>query len=98
MKMMKMMLVLSVLFFASRRAHAEDLPVSALKGSDTTKPLVLYISGDGRLVNSFSSAFMKKLNEKCYSVVGLDAKSYFWSRTKPQQAADDVSKVLHEYL
>lgn len=82
----------------SFRPAAQELPVKIFPGSDSTRPLLFYISGDGGLDNSFSSAFVRKLNALGYPVIGLNAKSYFWSRKKPQEAADAIGKLLTNYM
>ncbi|HEY6954648.1 MAG TPA: AcvB/VirJ family lysyl-phosphatidylglycerol hydrolase, partial [Flavisolibacter sp.] len=63
-------------------ANAQGLPVTAYNSSDTTKPIVLYVSGDGGLSNSFSQ-LLKKMNTLGYPIIGLNAQSYFWKRKKP---------------
>jgi len=95
---MKRFLFLIVLFSSIVVSAQDTLPIVALKGNDTSKPLIFYISGDGGLTNSFSSSFTKKFNQHGYSIVGLDAKKYFWDKKKPKQASDDVSKLLAKYM
>ena len=73
-----------------------NLPVDTLGSKDATKPLVIYITGDGGL-NSFSTAFMKQWNSKGYPVVALNAKSYFWKTKTPETAAKDISDLITEY-
>ena len=68
-------------------AQKTSLPLSLYASTDTTKPLIFYISGDGGF-NKFSTSFMQSLNKEGYAVIGLDAKDYFWNKKKPQEAAD----------
>jgi type IV secretory pathway VirJ component len=93
---MKKLLVLLILF-STRSLFAQNLPVTPYKGSDPTKPIIFYITGDGGW-NSFSTSFVQKLNRQGFSVVGLNSKSYFWSKKDPQKAASDISTVLQQYL
>lgn len=74
-----------------------DLPIDTLGSNDRSKPLVLYITGDGGF-NSFSKTFMKQWNINGYPVVALNAKSYFWETKSPEDAAKDVSGLIAEYL
>ncbi|MFT4152311.1 AcvB/VirJ family lysyl-phosphatidylglycerol hydrolase [Parafilimonas sp.] len=76
---------------------ASNLPIDTLSSKDMSKPLVLYISGDGGF-NSFSNAFIKQWNTNGYPVVALNAKSYFWHTKSPEDAARDVSGLIEEYL
>lgn len=72
-----------------------DLPVVTYKGTGG-KPLVLYISGDGGW-NSFSTSFVAKLNKEGFNIVGLNARTYFWNKKQPQQAANDIGGLMKEY-
>lgn len=69
------------------------LPLALYSNVDTTKPLVFYISGDGGF-NKFSTSFMQTLNKQGYAVIGLNAKEYFWSRKKPQEAANAIEEAI----
>lgn len=96
--MMKKLLTILFLFFMVKLFAQDTLPVTAYKGTDTAKPLIFYISGDGGLTNSFSSSFIRKFNRQGYSIIGLNSRTYFWTKRKPKQAADDISKVLAKYM
>ncbi|MGZ3846978.1 MAG: AcvB/VirJ family lysyl-phosphatidylglycerol hydrolase [Flavisolibacter sp.] len=78
-------------------ANAQELPVTAYNSSDTTKPIVLYISGDGGLSNSFSK-LLKKMNGLGYPIIGLNAQSYFWKRKRPQRVTEDFTRLLSYYI
>src|SRR6185295_12365644 len=73
------------------------LPVTVLPGSDTTKSLILYISGDGGW-NKFSTSFINTIHDKGYSVVGLNAKEYFWHKKNAAVTAKDVASLLTVHL
>jgi len=76
-------------------AQKTSLPLCLYASSDTTKPLVFYISGDGGF-NKFSTSFMQSLNKQGYAVIGLNAKDYFWSKKRPQEAATAIEDVINE--
>ena len=94
---MKFIFSAIVLLFVSI-AHAQnDLPLQYTDNSDTTKPLIVYISGDGGM-NSFTNSLITSLNKKGYAVLALDAKKYFWQKKEPQQFAADMSQAITAYL
>jgi type IV secretory pathway VirJ component len=96
--MKKIINTLFILFFSTYNilsAQKTLLPLSLYASSDTTKALVFYISGDGGF-NKFSSSFMQSLNKAGYAIIGLNAKSYFWSRKKPQEAAAAIEEAINE--
>src|SRR5689334_12061851 len=76
-------------------AQKKSLPLSLHASTDTTKPLIFYISGDGGF-NKFSTSFMTTLNKEGYAIMGLDAKDYFWSKKKPQEAATAIEEAIAE--
>lgn len=76
-----------------------DLPL-VLTQSENEKEgsaLVFMISGDGGWY-SFEQNLSDRFLKTCIPTIGLDAKKYFWERKTPQQAADDISNVLHHYM
>ena len=77
------------------QAQKTSLPLSMYNSTDTTKPLIFYISGDGGF-NKFSTSFMQALNKQGYAVIGLDAKDYFWHRKNPQDAATAIEADINE--
>ena len=85
------LLLMSVLYISA--AAAQDLPIKEWQTATHEKPLIFYISGDGGM-NSFSTDLCKSLNEKGYDVSALNAKSYFWNRKTPEEAASDVNNYL----
>jgi type IV secretory pathway VirJ component len=44
------------------------------------------------------NVFMKQWNSHGYPVVALNAKSYFWSTKRPEDAAKDVADLITKYL
>jgi type IV secretory pathway VirJ component len=73
-----------------------SLSLSVNSSSDTSKPLIFYISGDGGF-NKFSNSFMQTLNKRGYAVIGLDAKDYFWHKKKPVEAANAIEQAINKY-
>src|SRR3974390_3039131 len=92
-------LIMALLFLSQLNYSkaATDLPIDTLGSNDMSKPLILYISGDGGF-NNFSEAFMKEWNNNGYPVVALNAKSYFWNTKTPDVVTADVSGLITRYL
>jgi type IV secretory pathway VirJ component len=76
-------------------AQKTSLPLSLYASTDTTKPLIFYITGDGGF-NKFSTSLMQSLNKKGFSVIGLNAKDYFWNKRKPEEAATAIEEAINE--
>jgi type IV secretory pathway VirJ component len=96
--MKKILFIISIALWTNRTiAQTTSLPVQAYYAADTTKPLLFYISGDGGL-NKFSTSLMLSFLNQGYATVALDARTYFWKKKNPQQAANDVNALLHQYL
>jgi len=74
-----------------------SLPVAVFSGSDTSKPVLFYITGDGGW-NKFSTAFVQHLNNKGYEIVGLNAREYFWHKKTAQQTADAMSLIIAGHM
>lgn len=93
---MKKILALTIIFMTWQASIAQSkLPLSLYSSTDTAKPLIFYISGDGGF-NKFSISFMQTLNKEGYAVIGLNAKEYFWSKKKPQEAATAIEAAINE--
>lgn len=95
---MKNRLLILILFvFAGDILFAQktSLPLSVYTSADTAKPLLFYISGDGGF-NKFSTLLMQALNKEGFAVIGLNAKDYFWSKKKPQEAANAIETAINE--
>ena len=91
-KILSVLLVLSLAFTAS--AQATNLPVKEWN-SAMQNPFVLYISGDGGF-NNFSTGLCNAINKAGYSITAISAKSYFWDKKKPEQAATDITAYLQK--
>jgi type IV secretory pathway VirJ component len=94
---MKKTIAFICILIVSRLAMAQTktLPLSLYSNADTTKPLLVYISGDGGF-NKFSISFMEALNKMGYAVAGLNSKEYFWTKKKPQEAASAIEAAINE--
>jgi type IV secretory pathway VirJ component len=64
--------------------------------SSANKPFVFFISGDGGWT-TFAESFALALQKEGYSVVGLDAQKYFWSKKTPAQTTKDFQKLINIY-
>jgi type IV secretory pathway VirJ component len=92
-----LVLILSALLLYVSTASAQDLPLKEWTTVTHDKPVIFYISGDGGF-NSFSSGLCESLNKRGYDVFALNAKSYFWNRKTPEQAATDINDYLLKKL
>jgi len=82
---------------AQTAADISKLPVNIVTAAnDTSKPFVLYITGDGGW-NKFSKALTQEFANKGYPVVALNANKYFWDKKTAQQTATDVGKLITYY-
>lgn len=78
--------------FATATAQSGKLSLKEWTSS-THNVFVLYISGDGGL-NSFSTGLCTSINHAGYAVTALNARSYFWEKQTPEQAAEDIAAYL----
>jgi len=93
---MKYIFSICSLFFSSELfAQAVDLPITVLAATDTSKPMIFYISGDGGW-NNFSSSLAGAINKNGFIVDGLNAKSYFWEKKTPEQAVSDIVAYMQK--
>lgn len=98
---MRFLITCFLIYYYSFLPMAQDvasLPLTAFpaKISDTSKQLVIYISGDGGL-NSFSKEFAEQISNRGYPVILFNSLKYFWTKKTPEQAAIDVQKVITYY-
>lgn len=95
---MKIFAVIALTLFSSCLfAQQDELPVTLLASSDTSKPMIFYLSGDGGW-NKFSSALAETINKNGYAIASLNSKSYFWEKKSPERAALDISNYLQKQL
>ncbi|MBS1548461.1 MAG: virulence factor family protein [Bacteroidetes bacterium] len=74
------------------QSQAQQMPIKIWQGNSSL-PLVIYISGDGGF-NKFSNNLCAAISAKGYQVIALDAKSYFWNKKTPGQAATGLEKEI----
>lgn len=94
---MRLLLSSMMMFFVFVANAQNNLPLQYSDNTDTTKPLVVYISGDGGM-NSFTNSLIKSLNQKGYAVLALNAKDYFWHKKEAQEFASAMSQSISVYL
>jgi type IV secretory pathway VirJ component len=94
--MKNIIVVVLVLSFKTVAAQ-EQLPIKTIASSDTTKPLVFYITGDGGWTG-FSGAFLQSINKAGYPVLALNARKYFWKRKTPTSTAAELSRLINKYM
>ncbi len=82
--------------FAQVKPDVSLLPVH-LQYTNSTKPLVIFITGDGGW-NSFSTKLSDGLSKNGFPVIALDSKKYFWDKKTPVQFGKDMQLILDEYL
>lgn len=83
--------------FAQNITTADQLPITTVAASaDSTKPFILYITGDGGW-NKFSKNLSQVLANKGYPVVALNAKEYFWKKKTAEITASDISMLIRNY-
>lgn len=86
------MAVISFVTLVSMRTN--NLPLKEWD-SNTDKPLVFYISGDGGM-SSFSEGLCAAINKEGYKLTALDSKSYFYEKKTPQQTTNDIVAYLNK--
>ncbi|HEU0063823.1 MAG TPA: AcvB/VirJ family lysyl-phosphatidylglycerol hydrolase [Flavisolibacter sp.] len=95
--MKQLVFILSLIMSVRTLAQSSNLPIQVLKGSDASKPVIMYLSGDGGW-NKFSNSFMSELNKHGYSIIGLNSRSYFWKKKTPKEAAENISTAVEGYM
>jgi len=94
---MKTIFFAMLMLFACDVHAQNDLPIQYIDNRDTTKPLIVYISGDGGM-NSFTNALIKSLTKKGYALLALDSKAYFWKKKEPGEFASDMNTIVTKFL
>src|SRR3954464_10673596 len=81
---------------AQSKINIRDLPVMTYTSEDTSKPIIVYYTGDGGF-NYFSTGFAKQFNNKGYSVISLNCLKSFWKSKTPDQSALEASDLINYY-
>jgi type IV secretory pathway VirJ component len=83
--------------FSQSTPGLDKLPINIVTAiNDTSKPLVMYITGDGGW-NKFSKNLSIALAAKGYPVIALDARDYFWKKKTAAQTSFDVAQLIRNY-
>ena len=71
------------------------LPVQFIPGTvaDTSKPLIMYISGDGGNTK-FTQTFVHSMAVKGFPIAALNSNKYFWDKKTPEQTTSDVAALI----
>lgn len=93
--MKKIFAIAVTIFFCLQQvcSQSADFEIKEWTISNTDKPLLFYISGDGGF-NSFSTELCEHLHRLGYYVIALNAKSYFWDKKTPEQTVADIEKCM----
>jgi type IV secretory pathway VirJ component len=81
---------------AQTKINISDLPIMTYASVDTSKPIIIYYTGDGGF-NSFSTGFAKQFNSKGYPVVSFNCLKSFWKSKTPDQSASEASTLINYY-
>jgi type IV secretory pathway VirJ component len=75
-----------------------DLPLIEIKSSGTPKDiLAIMVTGDGGWA-SLDSKVGLELSQHGIPVVGLNSLHYFWNARTPDQAGQDLNRIVSKYL
>ena len=82
----------------ARPADIDDLPVNEVRtAGDTNNTFALLLTGDGGWAG-LDQELAERLAAEGVATVGLNSLKYFWTQRAPQQAANDVARVIRHYL
>jgi len=82
----------------ARPADIDDLPVNEVRNpGDASDTFALLLTGDGGWAG-LDQELAARLAQEGVATVGLNSLKYFWTRRPPQQAANDVARVIRHYL
>ncbi|WP_377288910.1 virulence factor family protein [Rhizobium sp. SG2393] len=72
------------------------LPLSILEAKPTMDTMAIIYSGDGGW-RDLDREVGGALQDRGIPVVGVDSLRYFWSERKPQETADDLTRIIDTY-
>lgn len=79
-------------------ATTANLPLAVTQAiTDMSKPMVLFISGDGGWTG-LDQQICDSLAAKHVPTVGLNSQPYFWNKKTPEQTVADLEPVIRYYL
>ncbi len=82
----------------ARPADISDLPVNEVRDpGDTGNTFAVLLTGDGGWAG-LDQELAEHLAQDGVPTVGLNSLKYFWTERAPQQAANDLARVIRHYL
>nr|WP_298093901.1 AcvB/VirJ family lysyl-phosphatidylglycerol hydrolase [uncultured Shinella sp.] len=72
------------------------LPLAVLKATPAFDTMAVVYSGDGGW-RDIDKQVAGALQQRGIPVVGVDSLRYFWSERKPQETADDLSRIIEAF-
>lgn len=72
------------------------LPLHEVRSASATTRLAIILTGDGGWA-SFDIDLATQLSQRGYGVVGLDSRAYLSTPRTPEEAANDVGRVMRHY-
>ena len=82
----------------ARPADISDLPVNEVRDpGDTSNTFAVLLTGDGGWAG-LDQELADHLAQAGVATVGLNSLKYFWTERPPQQAANDLARVIRHYL
>ncbi len=80
-----------------RPQQINDLPVNEVHAEGTSDSFALLLTGDGGWAG-LDQELAARLAASGIPTVGLNSLKYFWTQRSPDEAANDVSRVIRHYL
>jgi len=80
-----------------RPQQIDDLPVNEVHAEGNSDTFALLLTGDGGWAG-LDQELAARLAANGVPTVGLNSLKYFWTQRTPEQAANDVSRVIRHYL
>ena len=82
----------------SEDASTKGLPLIEIPAKGTAKDVyAILISGDGGWAG-IDRSLGKSLSEQGVSVVGLNSLKYFWKKRNPDEAGNDLERIMRHYF
>jgi type IV secretory pathway VirJ component len=78
-------------------ADLKDLPLVEVRGRNENQELVVLLTGDGGWAG-LDKGITGEFASHGIATVALNSLKYFWTKRTPEEAAQDVSRVIRHYL
>ena len=82
---------------ASRHSELADLPLIEAPSATQGQTFAVFLSGDGGWA-SIDKGVSAALQQRGIGVVGINSLRYFWRTRTAEGTAEDVSRIIREYL